>query len=579
MPASATKHSVQNANKLASDPSERCDRTGQALCGFRALRSVVAVFLLCLATAIASHGQKLIDFYNFHGGANGQYPTGPLFQGFDGNFYGTTSVGGTFGGGTIFKLSVSPKALTTLYSFCIQTNCTDGILPMGGVIQGTDGNFYGTTAAGGVSNAICRGNNCGTVFKITPTGTLTTLYNFCSQANCSDGWNPQAGLVQASDGNFYGTTVYGGVINNYCFQGCGTVFKITPTGTLTTLYRFCAQGAPCADGSFPFAALIQATDGKLYGTTLQNSIFNITLQGVLTTLSQNGSAGSLVQGTDGSFYGTTFQDPYGRVFKITPQGAFTALYTFCAQPNCADGYNPLAGMVQANDGNFYGTTSNGGGHGAGTIFKITATGTFTTLASFDGGGQQNANWMFQATRGTFYPTNQGGIASYGKIDQLSVGLGPFVETLPTSGRVGTGIKILGTNLTGATGVSFNGVAALFKVVSSSEITATVPPGASTGPVTVTTPSGTLSSNTNFLVRPQITSFTPTNGPVGTSVGLTGISLTQTTQVAFGGITATFTVNSDTQVTATVPTGAKTSRITITTPGGIAYSPTSFTVTP
>jgi hypothetical protein len=169
--------------------------------------------------------------------------------------------------------------------------------------------------------------------------------------------------------------------------------------------------------------------------------------------------------------------------------------------------------------------------------------------------------------------------SPGTVFSLSMGLGPFVTMQPAFGKVGATVKIWGTNLAGASSVTFNGAAAVFKVVKSSEITATVPTGAGTGPVTVTTPSGTLASNQQFRVTPKVTSFTPPSGPVGTQVQITGVSLTQTTEVTFGGVAATnFTVNSDTQVTAYVPTGAQTGKIAITTPGGLATSSKVFKVT-
>jgi uncharacterized repeat protein (TIGR03803 family) len=209
----------------------------------------------------------------------------------------------------------------------------------------------------------------------------------------------------------------------------------------------------------------------------------------------------------------------------------TTLYSFCSQTNCTDGEFPFGGLLQATNGDFYGTTAGGGANGDGTV------------------------------------------------SSLSVGLVPFVETLPTSGKVGTAVKILGSKLTGTTSVSFNGTAATFTVVSATEISTSVPARATTGAVSVTTPSGTLNSNVTFRVIPQITSFTPTNGAVGMVVTITGVSLTQTTAVTFGGVKATsFTVVSDTQVTATVPTGAKTGKIGITTPGGTAASATTFTVT-
>jgi len=224
-------------------------------------------------------------------GTDGANPESRLIQATDGNFYGTTSMGGAYYRGTVFK--ITPEGtLTTLYSF----DGTDGAYPVG-LIQATNGNFYGTTS--------------GTVFKITPSGTLTTLHSFCSWNGCPDGDYP-TGLVQAADGNFYGTTDAGGAI------GDGTVFKITPSGTLTKLHDFHP-----ADGVRP-QELVQGTDGNFYGTTALGganryscslnscgTIFRITPSGTLTTLHSfdgndgEGPWGALMQATNGTFYGTT----------------------------------------------------------------------------------------------------------------------------------------------------------------------------------------------------------------------------------------------------------------------------------
>jgi uncharacterized repeat protein (TIGR03803 family) len=378
--------------------------------------------------------------------------------------------GGANNGGTVFKITPS-GTLTTLYSFCSQSGCTDGQYPYAGLTQAANGDFYGTTGCGGANaGTFCAG--AGTVFKITPSGTLTTLYSFCSQSGCTDGIDPFAGLVQATNGYLYGTTVSGGANS----KG-GTVFKITPSGALTTLYSFCSQSG-CTDGNGPVAGLVQATNGDLYGTTGYGgantnpdvpygggTVFKITPSGKLTTLysfcSQSGCTDSalpgaaLIQATDGNLYGTTVYDNCasngcaGTVFKITPSGALTTLYSFCSQSGCTDGSTPPAGLVQATNGDLYGTTELDGANGDGTVFT------------------------------------------------LSVGLGPFVETLPASGNVGAAVKILGTNLTGATSVSFNSTAAVFTVISPSLITTTVPAGATTGKVQVVTPGGTLSSNVPF----------------------------------------------------------------------------------
>jgi uncharacterized repeat protein (TIGR03803 family) len=481
-------------------------------------KTACIVFLVWGAAVTASSAQTFTTLHSFDG-TDGDAPYAGLVQATNGNLYGTTVYGGTNDNGTIFKIT-SNGTLTTLYSFCSQTNCADGDEPYAGLVQATNGNLYGTTCCGGAKGQ-------GTVFKITPSGTtLTTLYSFCSQSDCTDGEGPYAGLVQATNGNLYGTTNAGGGAGSL-----GTVFKVTSSGALTTLQSFDET-----DGSFPNGTLIQATDGSFYGTTIEGgaptyggTVFQITSSGTLTMLytfcSQSYCAdgqypyAGLVQGRDGNFYGTTVYggtNDDGTIFKITPSGKLTTLYSFCSQSDCTDGEYPYAGLVQATDGNFYGTTLEGGANdcildgdtlGCGTIFKITPAGKLTTLHSFDGtDGEFPYADLVQDTNGTFYGTTFNGgdtTCSYGcgTVFSLSVGIGPFAKTLPTSGKVGAAVKILGTNLTGTTSVDFNGTAATFTVVSSTEITTTVPTGATTGTVEVTTPSGTLDSNVVFRVAP------------------------------------------------------------------------------
>ena len=387
-------------------------------------KMVCIVFVFCAATAIASPAQILTTLHSFAGSPNdGNTPNAGLVQGSDGNFYGTTVKGGASasicqdGCGTVFQVTRA-GTLTVLHSFCVNYPCADGIAPYAALVQGTDGNFYGTAYSGG------KFNSGGTVFKITPAGALTALYNFCSQTNCADGRQPYAGLVQGTDGNFYGTTFEGGASDH------GTVFKITPGGALTTLYSFCAL-RNCIDGIGPYAGLVQATDGNFYGTTYEGgavdygTVFKITPAGTLTTLysfcSKTNCAdgyipyATLVQATDGNFYGTTTQGDgaYGNggtVFKITPSGALTTLYSFCAQAGCTDGTVPQSVLVQASDGNFYGTTQEAGGtncannpNHCGTVFKITPAGELTTLYRFDySDGKWPIAGLVQATDGNFY---------------------------------------------------------------------------------------------------------------------------------------------------------------------------------
>ena len=298
-------------------------------------RIVGLVVLYCIAAAVAS-AQTLQTPVTFNS-TNGAVPTDVLVQGTDGNLYGTTQYGAAANIGTIFKLTQG-GALTTIYSFCSKTLCADGSLPDAGLIQASDGNFYGTTFWGGSQDS-------GTVFKITSSGSLTTLHSFCSLAKCADGANPHAALMIGSDGNFYGTTSGAGTGN------AGGVFKLTPTGAFTALYSFCSQ-TNCADGSSPEGGVIQWTDGNFYGTT-----------------SAGGSVGA------------------STVFKLTPSGVLTTLYAFCSLANCADGEFPYAGLALGSDGNFYGTTSGSEPATAGTVFKITPSGLLTTLRRFCSPGE------------------------------------------------------------------------------------------------------------------------------------------------------------------------------------------------
>ena len=482
----------------------------KSLRNFQILVVMVALLLLFATTTIASPAQTFGTLYSF-GGSDGNGPQDSLIQGFDGNFYGTTYSGGARNFGTVFKITPT-GTLTMLYSFCVQTGCTDGKYPAANLVVGIDGNLYGTTNYGGARNG-------GEVFKITPAGALTVLYNFCAEANCTDGQGPYTGVIQAGDGNFYGTTLSGGA------YFVGSVYKITPGGALTKLYSFCKLTG-CPDGRTPNAGLVQAADGNLYGSTSVNgangygTIFKITTAGVFTTLYNfcavtgctdgKNPVGRLIQGTDGSLYGTASGGVYnqGTVFKITTAGKLTTLYSFCPVTGCVDGSTPRAGVVQATDGNFYGTTYSGGTHfAAGTAFKLTPAGTLTTLYSFCAltsctDGLSPSAGLVQGTDGSFYGTTSGGGANHdGTAYNLSVGLKAFVGTRPTAGKVGAKVIILGTNLTGATNVSFNGTAATFTVVSGSEIKTTVPVGATTGKVKVTTSQGTLVSNVVFRVKP------------------------------------------------------------------------------
>jgi uncharacterized repeat protein (TIGR03803 family) len=465
-------------------------------------KSAYALLFLFVTTAIALPAQTFTSLASFNGD-NGAFPVSmSLVQGTDGNLYGTAPYGGANAGGTVFKVTPT-GTVTTLYSFCAQISCTDGKTPLAGLVLANNGIFYGTTSVGGV-------NGDGTVFSITTGGALTTLHSFTL---ATDGAYLVAALVQAANGTFYGATGEGGAHN------LGTIFSMTPGGTVSTLHTF--DGT---DGQYPYAALIEGTNGTFYGTTSEGgangeadddgTVFSITAGGALTTLHNfDGTDGAnpyapLVQASNGNFYSTTVEggaNGYGTVFSITAGGTLSTLHSF----DSTDGANSYAALVQATNGTLYGTTTEGGtancsfGQPCGTIFSVTSGGTVTTQHSFDvTDGEKPYGGLVQDTDGTFYGvTYEGGVSNYGTIFSLAVGLHPFVETLPTSGLVGATVKILGTNLTGTTSVKFNGTAATFTVVSSSEITTRVPTGASTGFVTVVTPHRGLTSGQKFRVTP------------------------------------------------------------------------------
>jgi uncharacterized repeat protein (TIGR03803 family) len=369
------------------------------------------VNLLAIVAAIIAIGcinvsaQTLTTLHSFNG-ADGSSPEGTLVQGSDGNLYGTTPLGGAHAKGTVFRID-STGNLTTLHSFSGPPG--DGAVPVGGLVQGSDGNFYGTTASGGTFFQ-------GTVFRITSSGAITVLHSFNSFL--SEGAVPVAGLIQASDGNFYGTTAVGG----QHFQG--TMFKIDATGNLTTLHSF--TGSP-NDGSNPVAGLVQGSDGNLYGTTPSGGAH---FQGIVCRISQGGGGftvlhsfsgypaeggvpfAALVQGNDGDLYGTTAvggQHFQGTVFKIDGAGTLTTLHSFNGSPN--EGANPVAGLVQGSDGNFYGTIVLGGTHHRGTLFSIDATGSVTTLHSFSGSPNEGAlpfAGLVQGSDGNLYGTTTSG---------------------------------------------------------------------------------------------------------------------------------------------------------------------------
>lgn len=441
------------------------------------------VILLLFAASVPSPAQTLTTLVNFND-SNGAYPYF-MVQGVRGGLLGTSFGTGPTYCGTAF--SVSPAGALSTVTMSCSPNFPDGNGPQG-LNQGTDGNFYGVTFFGGA-------NEEGSVFKLTPKGVLTTLVSF----DGSNGASPVGTLTEGGDGNFYGVTYGGG--NQ---SGWGTIFKVTPEGVLTTLHQF-----DFTDGAQPYAGVILATDGNFYGTTYSGgawgggNIYKISPQGKFSVVynlggqayDPSGPVTALVQGNDGSLYGTTpyggNTNNYGAIFKLTPAGVFSTLYAFSGP----DGYSPGGPMVQATDGNLWGTTAYNT-TGQGTIFKITPTGTLTTMHVFDGADGQLPEALIQDTSGKFYgSTNLGGSSNVGTVFSLDTGFRPFVSFLPplSSGKVGSIIQILGQGFTSGSAVSFNGTPATATVKASTYLIATVPNGATTGFVTVTTSGVSLKS--------------------------------------------------------------------------------------
>lgn len=546
----------------------------------RTLLSLIASLLL--ATTVAS-SQSYTKLYSYTIGAGAYSGIGfpqIMSQGRDANLYSTISNAGTHNVGSVYMMTTG-GAPSTIYSFCSLTSCTDGQYPFGGVTLGFDGNFYGTTQSGG-------SHGVGSVFKITPTGTLTTLWNF---ANGTDESVPLYTTVLGKDNNMYGVSL-GQYVGQY-----GAFFKVSSAGAFKVLKDFAYTNG--ATPSLP----IQGTDGNFYGTAQGGGdptckcgvVYKATTAGAITVLHNFKGYPTdgyrpdsvLVQGNDGNFYGTTYQGGahnQGTVFKITPTGTFTLLYSFFYGGGTSfDPVLPEAGLTLGPDGNFYGVGTAGGTKNAGAIFKITPSGSESVLYNFcavtctDGFGPATA--LVLHTNGKFYGNTNGNSLGGSVFYSLDVGFSPLVDLVNWTTTVGKTVEILGQGFTGTTKVSFNGVNAPFNNVSDTYMTATVPAGALTGPVTVTTFTGSMTSNRKFLVVPQVKSFAPTSGIVGSGVVITGVSLTQATKVTIGGKPAAFTVNSDTQVTAVVPAGAKTGKIGVTTSGGSATSSATYFVVP
>lgn len=380
------------------------------------LATIAAVYL---AVTLVAHGKPAFQlFYTFQDDPRG--PVAALVEGADGNFYGPAR-GGTWNRHAIFR--ITPHGV---FSPVVSFDGTNGTDP-NALCTGPDGNFYGSTYNGGNDYTGAPSSGKGTLFRLTPGGTLTTLVRF----NGTNGWSPIDRLTLGSATNFYGTTFVGGSIydGQYNF-GFGTVFKLTPGGTLTTLFSFGATNGVGPRG------VVEGKDGHLYGTTQGGgardfgTIFRLTAGGNLTTLlSFNGTNGafprSLAPGRDGNFYGTTIYGGVGfsgsaytgggTVFQVTTNGVLTTLVAFAL----TNGRAPHAELVEAPDGSFYGTTEQGGTASFGTVFRVTTNGGLTTIASFLGANGAYPHYgLCRAGDGNLYGSVNGGGNGGGVIYRL-----------------------------------------------------------------------------------------------------------------------------------------------------------------
>jgi uncharacterized repeat protein (TIGR03803 family) len=515
-----------------------------------------AVVLITGMQALPAQAQ-LTELYAFqyNPAATSNYPDGAnpmaeLIQGADGNYYTTTNTGGAGvcgeaqgqipGCGAVVKITPA-GLLSVLYSFpydVATSTAPDGWFPQAGLVQGKDGNFYGVATEGGTGGEACADttglSGCGTVFKLTPSGTLTVLHSFCGGSGCgslaTDGAEPTGRMVFAANGDLYGTTQVGGLFNGFYNQG--TIFRVTTSGAYTVLHVFSGNFGSKPDGANPAAGLTLASNGDFYGTTTaggasgDGSVFEMTASGKVTLLhsftgSSDGSMpiGALVQASDGNLYGTCYSggaNGTGTVFRITTKGVLTKIYDYAAQGAPGNiGYFPRAGLIQGSDGNLYGTAWQGGAFTTtGTIYQFTLGGVGTLETSFDASttGFAPLDALLQGSDGRLYVTlqynggeNSDGVQDQGAISVLDIGLsppapGPF-EFTPAKGLVGAKITLRGSAFVGTTAVTFNGTSAVFVVDASGYITATVPAGATSGTISVTNAGGTTTSKSSFTVLP------------------------------------------------------------------------------
>ncbi|MBV9760035.1 MAG: hypothetical protein JO340_05680 [Acidobacteriaceae bacterium] len=375
-------------------------RSSQSARGLR-LGGLALACLAAVSGAAAAQTTEVVlhNFCSLTNCADGAQPLG-VIRDSEGNLYGGTLAGGAHGKGVVYKLAPSGQE-TVLYNFCSlgADLCTDGWAASVSVID-SEGNLYGTAGFGGA-------HNVGAVYELTDSGNETVLHSFCSFTNCADGSAPGGGLIRDSDGNLYGTTLYGGASSNGSgvTSGAGVLYKLTASGQETVLHNFCSL-ADCADGALPSGSLVLDSEGNLYGTTIDGGpnggvssgsgvVYKVDTSGSETVLCSFGSAscpdganpnGGVILDSEGNLYGTTSKGGThgkGVVYKLAPSGQETVLYNFCSLTNCADGENP-GPVIRDSAGNLYGTASNGPKQnpGNGLVYELSTSGSETVLCSF-----------------------------------------------------------------------------------------------------------------------------------------------------------------------------------------------------
>ena len=550
------------------------------------LAAVIMITAMITAATVQTQAQTATLLYTFMQTTDACAPRGNIVQGRDGYLYGGSGACGAHGTGAIYRISPSGVE-TVIYSFPQQWTSCGGA----GLTLGNDGNFYGACEGGNPATGM------GSIFRLTPAGVFTDLYDFTGANGDS---LPVYPPIQASDGNFYG-------VSGNEVQVCGNVYRLTPAGAYTNLHTF-ASGSECHASN-----LFQAGDGNLYGTLADcevvqgaGCVYRISTSGVFKEIHDfafttgDVPCTGLIQGKDGNLYGATQQGALngsGNIYKMTTAGTATDLHDFNnpTDASCVNNVGPPVNLLQVADGSFYGVNPAYGADGNGSIYKLTLgkTNVFTAYLFPSSGvdGELPSSTLIQHTNGVVYGTTPGGGGGssgcphvcQGTFFSVATGDAPFVSLEPTerAGNVGASVGMFGQGFSSSSVVKFGGVAATSVTRSGSTyLTAVVPVGAHTGAVTVTTGSTTLTSPQTYKVKPKITSFSPSSGPAGTLVTINGSGLTQTTTVKFGTVKATtFTVVSDSKVTATVPSGLATGAVTISiiTPGGTANSGTKFTV--